>query len=68
MNKAKQMAYNQIFDVTRALIEDAFYSVQDDILKHFEIYRYCEPNEIDVDYDEITDKIVDSVIGEILKG
>lgn len=67
MSKAEQMAYNQIFDVTRALIEDAFYNVQDDVLKHFEIY-YAEPYEIDIDFDEITDKIVDSVIGEILKG
>lgn len=68
MSKAEQMAYNQIFDVTRALIEDAFYNVQNNVLEHFEIYRYCEPNEIDIDFDEITDKIVDSVIYEILKG
>lgn len=67
MDKTKQMARNQIFDVTRALIEDAMYCVQDDVLKHFEIYSYCEPNEIDIDFDEITEKVVNSVIDEILK-
>lgn len=67
MEKAKQMIYNQIFDVARALIEDALYSVQDDVLKHFELY-YCEPYEIDCDYDSLADAITDSVIDEIIKG
>ena len=66
MSKAEQMIYNQVFDVTRALIEDAFYDVQDDVLRHFEIYN-AEPNEIDIDFDGITDKIVESVIDVILK-
>lgn len=66
MSKAEQMAYNQIYDVTRALIEDALYDVQDDVLRHFEIYN-SEPNEIEIDFDDITDKIVESLISEILK-
>ena len=65
MSKAEQMARNQIFDVARALIEDAFYDVQNDVLNHFEVY-HCEPNEIDVDYDALADEIVNSVIGVIL--
>lgn len=67
MDKARQIIYNQIFDVARALIEDAFYDVQYDVEKHFEVYN-CESYEIDVDFDEIADKITESVIDGILKG
>lgn len=67
MDKAKQMIYNQIFDVARALIEDAVYDVQYDVEKHFEAYN-CDAYEIDIDFDMLADKITDSVIDGILKG
>ena len=69
MDKAKQMIYNEIRATASELVENALYSVQEEILNTYEV-GYCEPNEIDLDfydYDRLADKITESVIDVILK-
>lgn len=64
MKDYRQMLYNQIVDLATDYIDNALYSVQDDILRHFDMWG-CDTYEIDIDTDTrrlIAVAIADSLI------